>query len=288
MARYPAGVATIRVGMPSAITDATGAAVDATSITLTVHLPDGTVKTYPTPVHDGVGLYHQDIPLTDSTQVGHYPYLWSGLVGTAGFGREGSFDTYDPFEVSVLSLQDAKDALNIPQATTTDDAEIQRKIATIEANIEKMTGGPVITRSIVERAELTDGYTALVLRKRPIVAVTSIVSVASGQPIAIGDLDIDPNSNIVRRKLGLPFYGPYFTWLPTFTVTYTAGLGTSVPPAIADAAADIIQHLWETQRGPSVMPPLGGDETVTLPGWGYAIPNRAAEKLSPYALEAYV
>lgn len=288
MARYASGST---VTLSTTIKDSTGALTDASPITLTLQKPDGTATAGSpyTPTHDSTGTYHVNLPTADVATVGHYPGYWSATIGSVVGITPVQFDIYDPLEVSVLSLQDAKDMLNIPLTSTTDDAEIARKIATIEANIERMIGGPVITRSITERVELTSGYTALVLRKRPVVSVTSVVSVASGQPISITDIEIDPNSNIVRRKLGLPFYGPYFTWLPTFTVTYTAGLGTAVPPAIAEAAALILDHLWETQRGGAVSAnPFGGQETVTLPGWGYAIPNRAAEELSPYALEAYV
>jgi hypothetical protein len=67
-----------------------------------------------------------------------------------------------------------------------------------------------------------------------------------------------------------------------------AGWGTEVPAPFGEAGRIILEHLWQTQRGPSARPTLGGEETVALPGFGFAIPNRAAELLSPYATEAYV
>jgi len=158
-----------------------------------------------------------------------------------------------------------------------------------------MTGGPIVNRSISERAELTSGYTVLQVRQRPLVSVTSIVSVASGQPIDISaGLDLDTNAGTIRRKLGYPFYGPYFTWLPAMTVTYVAGWGTSVPAAFGTAARIILQHLWQTQHGPSVRPGMGSEDMTTLPGFGFAIPNQAAELLNgsvngvQIMLEAYV
>ena len=65
-----------------------------------------------------MGLYHVDVPAVDLTQLGHYQYAWVS-TGTGAGVAPGDFDVYDPYEVAVLSLQDAKDALNIPQATTT-------------------------------------------------------------------------------------------------------------------------------------------------------------------------
>lgn len=258
--------------------------VDAGTLTLTVQKPDASSQSYATPAHDSTGKYHQDIPATDLAILGHYQYKWVS-TGTGAGVIPGAFEVYDPFEVTVLSLQDAKDTINIPQSTTTFDAEIYRKVATIEANIEKTIGGPVITRTISnERQRVTGGYRTFALRYRPLVSVTSIVDVASGVAMSLSDLDPDYTTGILRRKLDLPFWsrGPYYL------ITYTAGLGTAVPASIGEAAAVILQHLWETQRGVSSAPQWAGEQTVTLPGWGYAIPNRAAELLSPYAYEVYV
>ena len=285
MARYPQGAT---VTLSFTVKDATGTLVDASPVSLAVRKPDGTatVGSPYTPTHDGVGLYHVNLPLTDVSTIGHYQHaLTATISGNAGV-QVGTFDVFDPFEVSVLSLQDAKDTLNIPQSRTADDDKIQRKIATIEANIEKMIGGPVITRSIAnERVKVGSGYRTLVVRYRPLVSVTSIVDVASGTSLALDDLDPDLATGVIRRKLQLPFWsrGPFYL------ITYTAGLGTAVPQGIEEAAGIILQHLWEVERGGATpVIGFGGEETVTLPGWGFAIPNRAAELLSPWAIEVYV
>jgi hypothetical protein len=296
VARYPLNQP-IRIS--TAVRDVTGLLVNATTLTLLVKVAqaDGTMAvtgTYSSPVNDSTGNYHQDIPVTDLTVTGHYQYAWTS-TGTGAGVAFGDFDVFDPFEVSVLPLQDAKDALNIPQATITSDTEIAQYVATIQTCIERMTGGPLTNRSITERAELTSGYTVLQVRQRPLVSVTSIVSVASGQALDISaGLDLDPNAGTIRRKLGYPFYGPYFTWLPAMSVTYVAGWGASVPAAFNTAARIILQNLWETQHGPSARPSMSGDDMVTLPGWGFAIPNQAAELLDGslngmnFILEAYV
>jgi hypothetical protein len=297
MSRYPQNQP---VRVSTTVRDVTGALVDAGTLTLLVKLAaaDGTwttTGTYATPAHDGTGLYHQDIPTADLQGLGHYQYTWTA-TGTGAGVSAGDFDVFDPFEPALLPLADAKDQLNIPQATTTSDAEIQSYIATIETSIEAMTGGPIINRAVVERAELTDGYTVLSVRQRPLVSVTSIVSVASGVAIDIsGGLDIDVNAGTIRRKLGFPFYGQYFTWLPAMTVTYVAGWGVAAPAAFNTAARIILAHLWDTQHGPAQRPSMGGMEMTTPQGFGFAIPNRAAELLEngslnglPFAYEAHV
>jgi hypothetical protein len=236
-----------------------------------------TTGTYASPVNDGTGLYHQDIPVTDLVNAGHYQYAWTA-TGTGAGVSFGEFDVFDPFEPSVLPLQDAKDMLNIPQATTSSDAEIQAYIATIETSLEGMTGGPLVNRVITgERAEFTGWLTQLQVRQRPLVSVTSITTVASGTVIDISaGLDVNPAARTVRRKDGSPFTADSCAVL----VTYVAGWGTQVPAAIGLAARIILQHLWDTQRGSVSLPMQGGDEMAMLPGMGFAIPRAAAELLN--------
>jgi hypothetical protein len=299
VARYPLNQP---IRLSTTVKDVTGTLVNATTLTLLVKIAvvDGTTSTtgtYASPTNDSTGAYHQDIPVTDLATAGHYQFTWTA-TGTGAGVSFGEFDVFDPFEPSVLPLADAKDALNIPQATTVNDSEIAAFVATIETCMERYTGGPLVNRTITaERAVLDSAYTVLLVRQRPLVSVTSIVAVSSGQALDISaGLDIDANAGTIRRKLGWPFYGPYFTWLPAMAVTYVAGWGTSVPAAFGTAARIILQNLWETQHGPSARPSMGGmsSEMVTLPGFGFAIPNQAAELLNgsqggiPFLLEAYV
>ena len=296
MSRYPQGQP---VRVSTTVRDATGTLVNATTLTLLVKLAavDGTwtvTGTYASPANDSTGTYHQDIPVTDLATAGHYQYTWTS-TGTGAGVSFGEFDVFDPFETAVLPLQDAKDMLNIPQATTTSDAELQSWIATIESSLRGMTGGPIVNRTITaERSEMMSNQTVIPVRQRPLVSVTSITSASGGAIDISGGLDLDQNAGLIRRKLGLPFYGPFFQWLPQVTVTYVAGWGTAVPASFNSAARIIIRHMWDTQHGPSARPSMGGDETVTLPGWGFAIPNRAAELLDgmlngmPFRFEAYV
>ena len=295
MARYPLGQP---CRLSTTVRDVTGTLVNAGALTLLVKVAavDGTMATtgtYNSPVNDSTGTYHQDIPTTDLTVTGHYQYTWTS-TGTGAGVSFGDFDVFDPFEIAVLPLADAKDHLNIPQSNTASDAEIQSWIATIESALERFTGGPLVNRSITERAEMMSNQTVILVRQRPLVSVTQILSAGGGVIDISGGLDIDTNAGTVRRVLGLPFYGPFFTWLPQVSITYVAGWGTAVQPAFSSAARIILAHLWESQRGPASLPGLGGGDMVTMPGFGFAIPNMAAELLDgsfnglPFANEAFV
>lgn len=289
MSRYPLGQP---ITLPTTVRDtATGALVDPTTLTLTIRKPDGTdlpAYTYPgAVVRDALGTFHLDVPAADLAVVDHYKFKWVSTGPGAGVGI-GSFDVYDPFEVSILTLPDAKEHLKIAQANTQHDTKIQVWLDTIDENVERAIGGPVITRAVTERVEAVDGGRALPLRKRPAVAVTSMTSLASGQVVDVSDVEVDPNANIARRKSGLPFDAYAVAGPPVFTVVYTAGLGLAVPAPVSAAARIILDHLWETQRGPSARPSAGGDDTSQVFGMSFAIPNRALELLGANIVEAWI
>ncbi len=299
MSRYPQGQpVTIPITVRQRNADGTYSLVDSTPVTVVkLAQADGTMLTagtYSAPAHDGLGLYHQDVPAADLAVTGHYQWA-ATTTGTGAGVAFGDFDVFDPFETAVLPLQDAKDALNIPQSVTSSDTEIQSCIATIESNLERATGGPLVNRVITaERAEMMSGQTVILVRQRPLVSVTAIASASGGAIDISAGLDLDPNAGTIRRKLGLPFFGPFFTWLPQCNVTYVAGWGTSVPAAFGSFARIVIQHLWTSQHGPSQRPSIGGEEMTTIPGFGFAVPNMAAELLNgsqggvPFLSEAYV
>ena len=298
MARYPAGQP---VRLSTTVRDVTGALADPATLTLVVKVAqaDGTqltTGTYAAPAKDSTGTYHQDVPVTDLAATGHYQYAWTATGAGAGVSF-GDFDVFDPFEVAVLPLQDAFDALNIRTAAAQQESasEIQQYVATITSCLEAMTGGPLVNRVITERAEMVAGQTAILVRARPLVSVTQILGANGGAIDISGGLDIDVNAGIIRRKLGLPFFGPFFSWLPQCTVIAVAGWGVAVPAAFNTASRIILQNLWETQHGPSGRPSMsGGEDMVTLPGFGFAIPNQAAELLDgaqdgiSFMAEAYV
>lgn len=52
------------------------------------------------------------------------------------------------------------------------------------------------------------------------------------------------------------------------------------PNPVRMAILNLVEHLWDTQRGPAAGPL--DPETLTRPGAGYAIPNRVAQMIAPY------
>jgi hypothetical protein len=291
--RYPIGQP-IRVS--TVITDTTGANVDPGTLTLLVKIAqaDGTwltTGTYASPARDSLGHYHQDIPATDLTAAGHYQYTWTSTGAGAGVSFS-EFDVFDPFETNILSLSDAKDMLNIPQATTTYDSELLVWISSIKSGLERFTGGPIVNRQITERCEAVNGMTQIILRQRPVQSLVSVTPESGGGAVSLTDMKIDPNSGIIQRSTGWPIPGP-FLFTPWFSVVYVAGWGTSVPPAFDNFARIVIDHNWELQRMP-VSLPMSSEEAISVPGFSFLVPRRAYELLNgsqngiPFTAEAVV
>lgn len=269
--------------LSTTIRDRTGALVDAGALVLTVVNPDATLTTFNAPTHDSIGTYHQDITAAQLPQNGHYQYTWTATGTGAGVSR-GEFEVFDPLEPTILPLDDAKQACNIPTTVTTYDAELQVYIDAITADFETLTGGPAFNRAISERVPLTGNLTTIAVRQRPLVSVTSITSISDGTALTLTDLDIDPNAGIVRRKLGWPF----LLWRgAAVQVVYVAGWGTAIPAAFNAAARTYIEYIWASQRGPG-QSPVPGIEGVYLPGMAYMIPALALTMMRPYTQEVYV
>lgn len=148
MARYPVNQP---ITVPFTIRDRSGALVDAggTLTTLVKILnADGTYTTtgtYTPPVHDSLGTYHQDIPVTDLQLLGHYAWTVTASPGTGASVAFGEFDVFDPFaEESVqpltdyVTIEELKQRLSITD--TIDDAQAAIAVTGASRAIEGATG----------------------------------------------------------------------------------------------------------------------------------------------------
>lgn len=61
---------------------------------------------------------------------------------------------------------------------------------------------------------------------------------------------------------------------------------TDTSPAVVKLATlFLLEHFWESQRGPAFTP-LAGDEMVEVDGTSYSIPNRVLELIHDYRVKA--
>lgn len=247
-----------------------GVLVNATTVALAITLPDGTSAATPSVTNPPAvtGKYVYD--LTPSTQEGDHVGLWTFTMAT---GRIVKYTETIPVTAVnpkwILSLPAAKKHLNISLDNTDDDSEIIDWLSGMTPMIEEMVGA-CVPRTVVDYAE-GGGY---VLRTgtSPVLSVTSIGPyLTAGTSYTAGMVKVSTDGRI-QRLTGLAFpFGPY-------EITYVAGR-RPIPANIVQASKLILAHLWETQRGPVRLPLQGGVDTTVVPGFGYAIPNRALELL---------
>lgn len=271
MARFPLGQP---IRLSTKTYDLAGALANPTSISLTLTKPDQTTVAYPSPTNDGTGLWHQDVPASDLALAGPYRQTWTALGVAAGVDW-APFDVYDPAaERFVLSMQDAKQHLNIPQSVTTDDEELRFFLAATTSVIERLAGTVVPLTVTGEIVRQRGTAYSIQLAQTPVLSVTSLTPVDGGGAYDVTALYVDsPLAGIVRRKDGGTISGGPWTGV------YRAGRA-EVPANVGLAARILVAHLWETQRGgPFVAPQMESVEAESVPGIWFAVPNKVTELL---------
>jgi hypothetical protein len=259
----------------SKLYDSTGALVNATTVTLTITLPDQTTVTVsPTNPPAVTGTYTYDYPSSGGALApGRYVGVWLFTMATGKTTAYPEvFDVAPADPAYIVSLSAAKSAANV--AGTANDDELQVHLASATRIVESYVG-PVVVRQYAQ--QVAARYPCLTSLPRqgpgltPVLTLTSLTPLyTTGTTWTAASVVVDPVTGELRQASGAPVWGG------PWTAVYTAGQQV-VAPNWQLAALIIIQHLWETQRGASALP-LVMDEVV-VPGTGFAIPNRAADLL---------
>jgi hypothetical protein len=217
------------VPLGATVRDDSDALVNAGTITLKITLPDGTVLT-PTVTNPPavVGQYTYDYP---TTMPGHHAVRWTSATPQSAL--TDSFDVSEETPGWLFSLKEAKSILHINASQTSYDDDIRTMIGSTTRAVEFHVG-PVARQTIQEKHQ---GGSAIVLRRTPVMTVTSIVPVyTDGPSYSMPDIDIDPETGEMVLKSGVAFGGPV-------RVTFVAGRQI-IPSNIRDAARFILKHLW--------------------------------------------
>lgn len=268
-----------------------------TGVTLTVTLPDGTNAT-PALANPQAGTYQPAAPYV-TVQPGHHLWAWTWTSASVA-----TSETIDSFEVrvapdpTITSLAEAKEILKL-QSDSSFDQVIRGFSQAITEWIE-YTCGAVVTRQVTEvvRAQgrvitlgtvpvRTDLGTALDPSGRRdgsttngLVSITPLMSY--GFMYDLSQLNVDGPRGIVRQLQGLPFFysgDPY----SQFLATWWAGRKI-IPWGIYEAAKIALKHVWAVERGGSVSGAVAyGEEETVQTGFGFAVPNRAVELLTPHS-----
>lgn len=274
-------------------TDTTGTPFEGDVVVLTVTAPDGTTST-PAITRAGGGQYETGY---QTSQAGHHLVAWTATAT----GPPALADAYaDTFEVqpaqdgTIVSLAEAKEILHLT-STTQFDSIIQGKNAAITNWIEYVCG-PVVQQTITETIPARG--TETILSKPPVLELLPWTQVPPelanlGITVAVPpspmlrtrvygiewpltQLYCDLRKGIVTHTSGLPFYYCAYLW------QYRAGR-VVIPGGIYEASKIALEHLFEIERGGSGSGDMSEGESETADtGFGFAVPNRAIELLTPF------
>jgi len=262
------------------ITDATGANANASAVTCTITLPDGTSSTGSV-TNPATGQYNCDF---QPSQVGRHSVRWVA-TGTNASAFTDDFTVRDYADIGVVSLNDVKTHLNIPLTDTTSDEELRSFMDAATDLIENYLGIIIGKRTFT--SELYDGGNEFIRIMNPkVVSITSIYE--NGNLLNSGQYFVDPTGQrLYRLGSGTLYatnsYGYWTAGVNNVSVTYVAGFANP-PAAVRQGTLETIRHLWQTQRGAmNVMGRvLNGDEMYQTPT--YSLPRRAMELLDPASL----
>lgn len=250
--------------------------MNATTVTLTITLPDQTVAT-PTVTNPPAvtGTYGYDYPSTGGALLaGRYLGVWLFTMAT---GKTTAYA--EVFDVSaadpgwIVSLSAVKSHLNITSTTNDDELGIFIGTAT---DVAEYFVGPIVVSDYTQRVSARNPrlthLPSMGPRRTPVLTLTSLTPLyTSGTTWSAASVVVDPATGEVRQSSGACIWGG--PWI----AQYTAGQ-QSVPGKWQLAGLIVVQHLWETQRGASSLPLAAAAETF-IPSMGFAIPNRARDLL---------
>lgn len=253
------------------VRDAGGTLVNPATAVLVVTRPDGTTTpsitvTLP-PAQTGKLIYD----LTPS-QAGLHTVSWT-TTGPVTAGAD-AFNVRAASPGYILSLGSLKEHLNIPAATTQFDEELQSWSETVTRLVEDKVG-EITRKTYTERHR---GGPSIWVRNPPIISVTSVGPYGGSGGSTYGPADVVFTEGGRIELVGSGGFGG-----GPWSVVYVAGRIVPAPNQ-RDAAKIILKHMWETQRGASRLPLQGGNDVTVVPGYSFAVPNRALELLAPDAL----
>lgn len=267
------------VPLAVSVADSNGAPINATGITLTITLPDGSttspVVTNP-PLRVGAYSYSY-LP----TQAGRHLVRW--ITNGPNTAFTDAFDVAEAAPPLILPLSELKQQLELDPLDTSMDAELHAKGAAITKALENYKREVIVQRTITETLRFGVMWnsawpvlSAARLTFRPCISLTSVVSRDGTQSWdVVNNLYLHNDTGIIEILAGPPITG----WV---VFTYVAGYQI-IPYNYLEGAKVLLQHVWETRRGPGGSTGVVGAEE--LGDWRHftALPRKVTEWLGPPA-----
>ena len=271
------------VPLAVAVTDATGVAANATTVTLTIVQPDGTTAGPVTPTNPATGSYPYTVT---PTQVGHHTYRFLA-TGSNASNYPGAFIVL-PSVSPVVTLDEIKAHLSL--VGNSDDAELAAFLAMSIPVVESIVG-PIVARTII--GETHDaGSLQITTNYRPIISVESITEMVgiqqktlTLQPVGSAvdnygySIDSYARGLITRRgtgslayNFGLIGHGSGFG-IGSVLISYTAGRA-NLPENIRFMVKELVKYSWRQVKGGSATFQDGGFSSAATSGISEAMMAR--------------
>ena len=259
------------------ITDSTGANANASAVTCTITLPDGTTSTGSV-TNPSTGQYNCDF---SPSQTGRYAVRWLA-TGTNAAAYTDEFNVRDYADLGLVGLAEVKAHLNIPTTDTTLDEELRRFIDAATDLAEQSLGQILGRRTFTD--ELYDGGTEFIRIRNPkVISITSVYENDALVSSTAYNLDYT-GQRLYRIGSGTLYatnsYGYWTGGFNNIKITYVAGY-VNPPMAAKQGVLEIIRHLWQTQRGAMNVMTRNQTGDDFYQGSTYSLPRRAMELLDP-------
>ena len=191
--------------------------------------------------------------------------------------------TGDPLDV--ITLAEAKAALNIPTANTTLDAEIATYITAISGRLDDLCG-PIVIRTVTEQHD--EPGDRIFLSQYPVDTVTTVTEYTGGTATVLTAENLETNSadnylldapiGVIRRRSG---WSTVCFASTAVVVEYEAGRyadTASVARKFKQAAEIMLSHLWRGEQGAGTVTFAEAQVDSTLTPT-FAVPNAVLQLL---------
>lgn len=250
--------------------DASGNYTNATSVTLTITLPDGTT-TSPT-VSNPPSVTGQYRVTYVPVQSGRHMVRWVTTAPNTGY--TDAFDVSEANPDSIMPLAVIKGLLGIDLTDVSDDEAIRDMLVAVTSALEDYKNQVIVQRTFTERYDLGDWPCGrLRLMNTPVISLTSVAAEVGGITWTPANQYVEPASGIVTTITGPTISGRVI-------VTYVAGMQV-IPRRYIEAAKTLFQHLWEARRGPGGTSGVIGAEELGDYRHFTGLPRKVTEMMGP-------
>jgi hypothetical protein len=195
--------------------------------------------------------------------------------------------------LDLLTLDEAKRALNIPLADTTFDTEVASYVTAVSQRLDDLCG-PVVKRTITDEVH-DGGYEYIFPNHTPVLSVTSVAQYSSGTATTLTAETVGTSTtanylligggtheSVIRRRS---------TWSDTsfpagrsnVVITYVAGRFNdtgSVTPKFKQGAAKMLSLLWKGDQGAGTVTFGAPTELDGIGVVGFAVPRAVTDLLA--------